>query len=101
VRPRKATRAFPRVFAAMQEILHRHDPGGLFWIGAPKDEHDESIRRIICRLQRVDAPNEVPSVLEAVLVGWVTENGDDPTEVCGAMAPEIWAAWCAFQNEAG
>lgn len=96
--PAKAARAFPRLIAAMRTILHRHDPSGLFGMGAPEDEHDGSICRIISGLQLVRECNEVASILEAELGDWIADNGNDPEKVCQAMAPEVWEAWSTFQD---
>ena len=96
----EARAAFPGLFEAIREVLQRHDPSGLFAMGAPKDEHDDSINRIVARLQSVQSAEAVPEILEREVGGWIRGNGKDAVEVCAAMAPEIWVAWCEFREKA-
>lgn len=98
--PKKARAAYPQLFNAIRAVIYRHDPSGLFALGAPKDEHDDDVHRIISRLQHVDSPDAVPEILDDVMGYWFEEN-PDPKDFARAMAPPIWDAWCVFIEEAG
>ncbi len=98
--PTKARAAFPRLLSEIREVVYRYDPSGLFAIGAPKDEHDDSVYKIISLLQHIHSEEEVPQVLEKAMGGWLADNPEASEEVWTAMAPEIWDAWKAFLERA-
>ena len=97
----KAAAAFPKLFEDIREVIYQHDPSGLFAMGAPKDEHDDSIHRIISLLQHIHGPEGVQEVLEDAMRDWIADKGDNPKEVCTAMAPAVWTAWSEFRGKVG
>ena len=99
--PKKASTAFPTLFSKIRKVVYRYDPSGLFAIGAPKDEHDDSVNKIISLLRYKHSPEEVPDVLENAMGGWLADNPEASEEKWVAMAPEIWEAWKAFLENAG
>ncbi len=100
MKPTEARAAFPRLLDEITEVLLRHDPSGLFSAGAPRDEHDDDIHRIVSLLQDTHGPDDVPGILESVMGDWIASSGDNPKEMCRAMAPAIWAAWKKFRDKA-
>ena len=99
--PKKASAAFPALFHKVREIVYRYDPSGLFSIGAPQDEHDDSVYKIISLLRDKHSLEEVPDVLDKAMGGWLAENPDASEEMWVSMAPEIWEAWKTFLEKAG
>ena len=98
--PEKAKAAFPVLFDAIKEVIYRYDPSGLFSIGAPKDEHDDSVYRIISLLRDTRSLDEVPDILDKAMGGWLAENPHATEEMWVSMAPEIWEAWKIFLQKA-
>ena len=99
--PKKASKAFPTLFSNIREVVYRYDPSGLFAIGAPKDEHDDSVFKIISLLRDKHSQEEVPDVLDKAMGGWLADNPEASEEMWEEMAPEIWEAWKVFLEEAG
>jgi hypothetical protein len=99
--PKKAATAYPARERRVVEILIAHDPSGLFALGAPRDEHDAEARAIISKLQRATGTADVEGILDDVLGGWIRSAGKPTTDLCAAMAPDIWEAWRNFRNAAG
>ena len=99
--PDEASSAFAVLEAEIRDVFRRHDPSGLFGMGAPADEHDSDVHRVISALQRVADPCGVSEVLQSVWREWIAARGQDPIRVCDAMAPEVWSAWRAFRRRAG
>ena len=98
--PKKANAAFPELFAKIQDVLYRYDPSGLFSIGAPKDEHDDSVYKIISLLRYIRSLEEAPGILHKTMGGWLAENPQASEEMWALMAPEIWEAWQTFLKKA-
>ena len=94
-------RSFGQLCSSIREVLQRHDPSNLFELGAPLDEHDSSVHRIIGGIQHAHDPAGVTEVLERELWDWINAAGNDPTRICAAMAPDVWRAWRAFKGGAG
>ena len=94
--PKKTGTAFPELFAKIQDVVYRYDPSGLFSIGAPKDEHDDSVYKIISLLRYIRSLEEVPGILDKAMGGWLPENPHASEEMWVSMAPEIWEAWRKF-----
>ena len=99
--PKKASAAFPALFNTIREVVYRYDPSGLFSIGAPKDEHDDSVHKIISLLRSTHTLEEVPDVLDQAMGGWLEDNPYASGEMWESMAPEIWEAWKTFLEKAG
>ena len=99
--PKKARAAFPELFNKIREIVYQHDPSGLFSVGAPKDEHDDSVYKIISLLRNKKSLEEVPDVLDKAMGGWLEENPEASDDMWVSMAPEIWEAWKTFLKKAG
>ncbi len=99
--PKEARAAFLALLSQIREVVYRYDPSGLFSIGAPKDEHDDSIYKIISLLRHTHGPEEVPDVLEKAMGGWLADNPEASEEMWVSMASEIWEAWKTFLAKAG
>jgi hypothetical protein len=99
--PKKATAAYPALEKRVRNVLVEQDPSGLYAIGAPDDEHDEEVRRIISLLQRATSVADVREVLKDRLAPWILDAGKSVEDLCTKMAPPIWEAWCEFKLKAG
>ena len=99
--PKKASAAFPALFNSIREVVYRYDSSGLFSIGAPKDEHDDSVYKIISLLRYKHSLEEVPDVLDEAMGDWLADNPEASEEMWVSMAPEIWEAWETFLEKAG
>ena len=97
---KKAGTAFPELFAKIQDVVYRYDPSGLFSIGAPKDEHDDSVYKIISLLRCICSLEEVPGILHKTMGGWLAENPHASEDMWISMAPEVWEAWKIFLEQA-
>ena len=96
--PKKAASAYSVLERRIVEILVAHDPSGLFALGAPHDEHDRDVHIIISKLRRAAGTSDVEIILEEVLGGWMNSAGKPTSQLCAAMAPDIWEAWQYFRN---
>jgi hypothetical protein len=93
-------KAYPQLFAELTEILARHDPVGLTWIGAPDDEYEPEVGTIIPRMSEASNPQDVQRILIEEFDGWF---GSDTPKMSRAeflpVAEEAWGAWLRFKGE--
>jgi hypothetical protein len=101
VDPEKARRAYPDLENSIRQIFLAQDPDRLFELGAPPDEHDGDIHRVISKLQYASEVSDLVHILEHCRIEAPEMGRQGSSDDWRGMAPAIWEAWLAFKQAAG
>jgi hypothetical protein len=96
----KLKETYQTLVAEMAIILRRADPLELVSVGAPRDEYDEEVARLVAKLRTASSPADVQVVLREVFGGWREGTSDSPSCI-ERVASEIWQVWQRQMGKAG
>jgi len=89
---------FKALHKTVRQVLFAFDPTGLFELGAPLDECDWAVARIISVLEELDGPSMLPERLEKVFEELLEMNPNLSTKNLGEISIPIWEAWEEFSR---
>jgi hypothetical protein len=84
--PRRSQK-YDDAFAAVREVINRHDPEGLIEIGAPADEYDPEVADLVRLVLGVDRPT--PEAVLTVWEKWFSGLPSMPPERATSIAQEL------------
>ena len=86
-------RDYARLFQEVRAILNRYDLMRLIDLGAPDDEYEPEVGRILPRLRQAGDATDVAAIIQDVFMKQFEER-QDGAEVAAA-AEDIWAIYTA------
>lgn len=84
--PRRSQK-YDDAFAAVREVINRHDPEGLIEIGAPEDEYDPEVADLVRLVLGANGPND--EAVLAVWEKWFSGLPSMPPERAASIAREL------------
>ena len=96
---------FGGLFAEVEEILFRHDPIGIAFIGDNNvaenpDEYAPEVETILPRLGEAHTAVDVTDIVYEEFVHWFgDEKTVGPKAKYQAIGADIWAAWERFRGQ--
>lgn len=88
-------RAFLNLHIAVAEIVRRADPIGLVKSGAPDDEYDAEVDRILVRLRAAKTESDVARIASDVFHERLCPESELPDGMAEGLAKAIWPVWLA------
>jgi len=80
-----------QLFNGVREILNRHDLEQLLKLGAPEDEYDPEVERVLPQLAAASDATDVATIVQDVFTKMFDHRPSDAT--VAAAADEIWATY--------
>src|SRR5436309_64738 len=96
----KLRASYGTLLTEVAAILRRADPLELVSCGAPLDEYDEEVARIVAKLRTATSAHDVQVNLRGVFGGW-REGPPDSSWAIDKVANEIWQFWRRQSEQAG
>lgn len=82
---------YKEVFSAVKNIINEWDPKCLLAAGAPLDEYDDEVQRIIGGLRRCKSAEDVVSLINEVFVNAFGNGTNKAKESLGDVAERIFS----------
>ena len=92
----KTREDYDRAIVLTRELMHAWDPGKLLAGGAPRDELDDEVARLVARIPRIAGPDDAGHHVAEVFTAQFGRGVLDATE-----SARIGANWYAALVEAG
>ncbi len=85
---------FERQFSGLKKIYIKHDPFALVENGAPENEHDSEIAKILSGLKSAKSESDTVQLINRVMKDSYDETGSNEE-----FAKEVYAWWISLGNE--
>ena len=86
-------RRHKQLHKSVRQVMITFDPTGLFAMGAPLNECDWAVARIISMLEELDGPAMLAKRLKNILGDMLGMNPDLNANTLREMSIPIWEAW--------
>lgn len=79
---------YDRATAIVREVIHRWDPYALIAGGAPLDEWDGEVARVVAAIPRISSPTDAAQAISKVFSASLQPEGFDPSD-CAKVGRDL------------